>query len=100
MAIEDFQAAEKGKTFTIELVSADHQNKGDVASNKAREWFERDHVDMIGDLVTTSTALAVIPIAKENNLITIVLCAASTPITVSKQISDTNLHYVYDTYVY
>src|SRR5450759_450580 len=53
MAIEDFQAMEKGKSFPIELVSADHQNKGDVASNKAREWFERDKVDMITDLVTT-----------------------------------------------
>src|SRR5258706_9646073 len=98
MAIEDFQAAEKGKTFAIELVSADHQNKGDVASNKAREWFERDHVDMIGDLVTTSTALAVMPIAKEKNRITIVSGAASTPITGGKQCTDTNVHYVYDTY--
>lgn len=98
MAIEDFQAMEKGKAFAIELVSADHQNKGDVASNKAREWFERDQVDMIGDLVTTSTALAVMPIAKEKNRITIVSGAASTPITSSKQCTDTNVHYVYDTY--
>ena len=72
MAIEDFQAQEKGKAFRIELVSADHQNKGDVASNKAREWYERDQVDMITDLVTTSTALAVMPVAKEKNRITMV----------------------------
>lgn len=97
MAIEDFQAMEKGKSFPIELVSADHQNKGDVASNKAREWFERDQVDMITDLVTTSTALAVMPVAKEKNRITIVNGAASTPIT-SKQCTDTNVHYTYDTY--
>ena len=50
---------------------------GDVASNKAREWFERDKVDMIGDLVTTSTALAVMPAAKEKNRITIVNGAAA-----------------------
>ena len=98
MAIEDFQAMEKGKSFPIELVSADHQNKGDVASNKAREWFERDQVDMITDLVTTSTALAVMPVAKEKNRITIVNGAASTPITGSKQCTDTNVHYTYDTY--
>ena len=98
MAIEDFQAMEKGKSFPIELVSADHQNKGDVASNKAREWFERDQVDMITDLVTTSTALAVMPVAKEKNRITIVNGAASTPITSSKQCTDTNVHYTYDTY--
>src|SRR6185369_15362594 len=98
MAIDDFKAMEKGKAFPIELVSADHQNKGDVASNKAREWFERDQVDMITDLVTTSTALAVMPVAKEKNRITIVNGAASTPITGGKQCTDTNVHYTYDTY--
>ena len=97
MAIEDFQAQEKGRAFPIELVYGDHQNKGDVASNKAREWFERDKVDMIGDLVTTSTALAVMPIAKQMNRITIVSGAASTLIT-GKHCTDTNVHYVYDTY--
>ena len=97
MAIEDFQAMEKGKSFPIELVSADHQNKGDVASNKAREWFERDNVDMINDLVTTSTALAVMPVAKEKNRVTIVNGAASTPIT-GKLCTDLNVHYTYDTY--
>jgi branched-chain amino acid transport system substrate-binding protein len=96
MAIEDFQAREK-PGFKIEIISADHQNKGDVASNKAREWFERDNVDMIGDLVTTSTALAVMPIAKEKNRITIVSGAASTTIT-GKACTDLNVHYVYDTY--
>ncbi len=97
MAIEDFQAQEKGRAFPIELVYADHQNKGDVASNKAREWFERDKVDMIGDLVTTSTALAVMPVAKQMNRITIVSGAASSLIT-GKSCTDTNIHYVYDTY--
>ncbi len=97
MAIDDFRALEKGKTFPIELVSADHQNKGDVASNKAREWFERDKVDMITDLVTTSTALAVMPIAKQMNKITMVSGAASTLIT-GKNCTDTNVHYTYDTY--
>lgn len=96
MAIEDFQAREK-PGFKIEIVSSDHQNKGDVASNKAREWFERDNVDMITDLVTTSTALAVMPIAKEKNRITIVNGAASTPIT-GKNCTDLNIHYTYDTY--
>ncbi len=96
MAVEDFQKQAKNP-FKIEIVSADHQNKGDLASNKAREWFERDGVDMIGDLVTTSTALAVMPVAKEKNRITIVAGAASTPIT-GKACTDTNVHYVYDTY--
>jgi branched-chain amino acid transport system substrate-binding protein len=97
MAIDDFKAQEKGKAFPIEMVVADHQNKGDVASNKAREWFERDHVDMITDMVTTSTALAAMPVAKEKNRITIVNGAASTLIT-GKNCTDTNVHYTYDTY--
>ena len=96
MAVEDFQAANK-TPFAVEVLSADHQNKGDVASSKAREWFERDGVDMITDLVTTSAALAVMPIAKEKNRMTIVTGAASTPIT-GAQCTDTNIHYVYDTY--
>jgi branched-chain amino acid transport system substrate-binding protein len=96
MAIEDFLTQEKSP-FKIEIVSADHQNKGDIASSKAREWFERDRVDMITDLVTTSTALAVMPIAKEKNRITIVSGAASTPIT-GKFCTDLNVHYTYDTY--
>jgi branched-chain amino acid transport system substrate-binding protein len=96
MAVDDFLRQEKNP-FKVELVSADHQNKGNVASNKAREWFERDGVDMIGDLVTTSTALAVMPVAKEKNRITIVAGAASTLIT-GKNCTDTNVHYVYDTF--
>ena len=97
MAIDDFKAQEKGKAFPIEMVVADHQNKGDVASNKTREWIERDHVDMITDMVTTSTALAAMPVAKEKNRITIVNGAASTLIT-GKNCTDTNVHYTYDTY--
>jgi len=96
MAVEDFQKQAKSP-FKIEIVSADHQNKGDLASNKAREWFERDGVDMITDLVTTSTALAVMPVAKEKNRITMVSGAASTLIT-GKNCTDTNVHYTYDTY--
>ncbi|MGV3628874.1 MAG: ABC transporter substrate-binding protein [Betaproteobacteria bacterium] len=96
MAIDDFLKQEKNP-FKVELVSADHQNKGDVASNKAREWFERDGVDMIGDLVTSSTALAVMPVAKEMNRVTIVNGAASTNIT-GKACTDLNVHYAYDTY--
>ncbi len=96
MAIDDFLKQEKNP-FKVELVSADHQNKGDVASNKAREWFERDGVDMIGDLVTSSTALAVMPVAKEMNRVTIVNGAASTNIT-GKACTDLNIHYAYDTY--
>jgi branched-chain amino acid transport system substrate-binding protein len=96
MAVKDFVEKEK-PNFKIEIVSADHQNKGDISANKAREWFDRDQVDVIVDLVTTSTALAVMKVAKEKNKITLVSGAASTPIT-NEQCTDTNVHWTYDTY--
>ena len=96
MAVEDFKAKEK-PAFPIEVVYADHQNKGDIASNKAREWFDRDQVDVIVDLVTTSTALAGMKVAKEKNRIALVSGAASTLIT-NEDCNDVTVHYTYDTY--
>jgi len=96
MAIEDFIAKEK-PNFKIEIVSADHQNKADIASNKAREWFEREGVDTATELVTTSTALAVMKVAKEKDRIAIMNGPASTPIT-NEQCNDVSVHYTYDTY--
>lgn len=96
MAIDDFKAQFKPK-FKIETVKFDHQNKGDIAANKAREWFDTDKVDTIVDLVTTSTALAVMEVASQKDKITLVSGAASTPITNDK-CTATNVHWTYDTY--
>jgi branched-chain amino acid transport system substrate-binding protein len=96
MAVEDFTAQAK-PNFKIEVISSDHQNKGDIAANKAREWIDTQKVDVIVDLVTTSTALAVMKVAKEKNKITLVSGAASTPIT-NEECTDTNVHWTYDTY--
>lgn len=96
MAIDDFIAKEK-PAFKIELVSADHQNKGDIAANKAREWVERDKVDTVTELVTTSAALAVMKIAKEKNRIALVSGAASARIT-NEDCNDVTVHWTYDTY--
>jgi len=96
MAVADFVAKEK-PGFKVEVISADHQNKGDIAANKAREWIDTEQVDVIVDLVTTSTALAVMKVAKDKNRITLVSGAASTPIT-NEQCTDTNVHWTYDTY--
>ncbi|HXZ95773.1 MAG TPA: ABC transporter substrate-binding protein [Burkholderiales bacterium] len=96
MAIDDFKAQAK-PGFRIEMISADHQNKGDIAANIAREWFDTKNVDVIVDLVTTSTALAVMKVAKEKNKITLVSGAASTRIT-NEDCTDTNVHWTYDTY--
>ena len=96
MAIDDFVAKEK-PAFKIEMVSADHLNKGDVAANKAREWIERDKVDVVSELVTSSVALAVQKIAKEKNRIALVSGAASTRIT-NEDCNDVTVHWTYDTY--
>ena len=96
MAVDDFIAKEK-PNFKIEVVAADHQNKGDIAANKAREWFEKEQVDMIGDMVTTSTALAGMKIAKEKNKIALISGAASTRIT-NEDCNDVTVHWTYDTY--
>ncbi len=96
MAIDDFMAKEK-PAFKVEMVSADHQNKGDIAANKAREWFEKGGVDVVSELVTTSVALAVQKIAKEKNRIALVSGAASTRIT-NEDCNDVTVHWTYDTY--
>lgn len=95
MAIDDFIANEK-PNFKVEMVTADHQNKADIASNKAREWFERDGVDVASELVTTSVALAVMKVAKEKDKIALVNGSASTAIT-NKECNDVTIHYTYDT---
>lgn len=96
MAIDDFNAKEK-PSFKIEIVSADHQNKGDIAANKAREWFEQGKVDVASELVTTSVALAVQKIAKEKNRIALISGAASTRVT-NEDCNDVTVHWTYDTY--
>ena len=96
MAIDDFIAAEK-PNFKIEMVSADHQNKGDIAANKAREWFEKDKVDTATELVTTSVALAVMKIAKDKNKIALMSGPASTAVT-NENCNDVTVHWTYDTY--
>src|SRR6185437_8907214 len=58
LAVEDFEKQYKPK-FKVEIVSADHQNKPDVGSNIARQWYDTEGVDAIADVPTSSVALAV-----------------------------------------
>jgi branched-chain amino acid transport system substrate-binding protein len=95
MAIEDFGGKVLGKP--IELVTADHLNKPDVAASKAREWFDSDKVDMIADLVTSSVGLAVQLVATEKNKIVMNSGAATAELT-NKNCSPNGVHWAYDTY--
>ncbi|WP_332691982.1 ABC transporter substrate-binding protein [Bosea sp. (in: a-proteobacteria)] len=95
MAVEDFKAADKG--IKVEIVSADHQNKPDVGSTIARQWYDQDGVDAILDVPTSSVALAVNQITKEKNKIHINSGAASSDLT-GKACSPNTIHWTYDTY--
>ena len=79
MAIEDFGDSVLGQK--IEIVSADHQNKPDLASSIARRWYEVEGVDMITELTTSSVALAIQELSKEKKKIDIVVGAATSRIT-------------------
>ncbi|MGE6740480.1 ABC transporter substrate-binding protein [Allorhizobium pseudoryzae] len=95
MAIEDFGGKVLG--VPVEIVDADHQNKPDIASNIARQWFDTNQVDAIMELTTSSVALAVQAIAKEKKKIDIVTGAATTELT-GKQCSPYGFHWAYDTH--
>ena len=95
-AIEDFGPAARG--FNVEVVAADHQNKPDLAVSIARQWIDRDGVDMILDVPTSSVALAVQGVTREKNKIFL----ASGPATVAltgEHCSPSFVHWTYDTYM-
>jgi len=93
MAAEDFGGKVLGKP--IEIISADHQNKADIASNTARKWFDEEKVDVIADLVSSSTAGAVMPVAAEKKRITLLSGPATTAFT-GEKCTAYNVHYTYN----
>ncbi|WP_373413582.1 ABC transporter substrate-binding protein [Ensifer aridi] len=95
MAVEDFGGKVLGAP--VEVVTADHQNKPDIASNIARQWYDTEQVDSIMELTTSSVALAVQAISKEKKKVNIVTGAATTELT-GKQCSPYGFHWAYDTH--
>jgi len=96
MAVEDFNPAAHG--MKVEIVGADHQNKPDVGSNIARQWFDVDKVDVIVDVPTSSVALAVSDVTREKNKVFLVSGAASSDLTGPK-CSPNTVHWTYDTWM-
>ena len=80
------------------MVTGDMQNKPDVGSNLARQWFDVDHVDMIVDVPNSGVALAVNEVAREKNKVFLVSGAASSDLTGPKCSPDT-IHWTYDTWM-
>ena len=95
LAIEDFKAADKG--LKVDVVSADHQNKPDVAINTGREWFDQQGVDLIIDVPNSGIALALSELVKEKNKVFIDLGAAASDLTGAK-CSPNTIHWTYDTW--
>ncbi|MBV0891183.1 ABC transporter substrate-binding protein [Paracoccus sp. Z118] len=95
MAVEDFGGTVQGAP--IEILGADHQNKADIGSTVARQWFDTEQVDAIMDLTTSSVALAVQGIAGEKKRITINTGAGTTEIT-GAACTPYSFHWAYDTH--
>ena len=96
MAIEDSGMAAKG--WKIDLISADHQNKPDIATNIARQWVDVEKVDIFMDVLNSGVALAVNNVVREKNSIMINTGAATSDLT-NSQCSPNTIHWVYDTYM-
>jgi branched-chain amino acid transport system substrate-binding protein len=95
-ALEDFGAVNKG--LNVEVIFADHQNKPDLAVSITRQWFDRDGVDLLLDVPTSSVALAVQSVAREKNKVYINSGAATSALT-GEQCSPNFIHWTYDTYM-
>jgi branched-chain amino acid transport system substrate-binding protein len=95
MAIEDFGAAKKG--MKVEVLVADHQNKPEVGSSIARQWFDVEKVDLIVDVPTSSVALAVNQVAKDKNKVLMVSTGATSDLY-GKACTPNTVHWTYDTW--
>ena len=96
LAVEDFNPSAHG--LKVDIVTGDMQNKPDVGSNLARQWFDVDHVDMIVDIPNSGVALAVSEVAREKNKVLLVSGAASSDLTGPK-CSPNTIHWTYDTWM-
>src|SRR5437867_6590300 len=95
MAVEDFGAA--AKNMKVEVIFADHQNKADVGSNIARQWYDTDKVDVIVDVPNSAVALAVNQLTRDTGRALLVSGAASSDLT-GKACSPNTIHWTYDTW--
>ena len=95
-ALEDFGVS--GKGLNVEVINADHQNKPDLAVSIARQWFDRDGVDMILDVTTSSVALACTE-RREGEEQSLPRISSATAALTGEQCSPNFIHWTYDTYM-
>jgi branched-chain amino acid transport system substrate-binding protein len=95
-ALVDFGIS--GMGFNVEVLSADHQNKPDVGATIARQWIDRDGVDAIVDVPTSSVGLAVNTVCREKNKVMLNSGTGTSDLT-GPQCSPNTIHWTYDTYM-
>ncbi|QUS39651.1 ABC transporter substrate-binding protein [Tardiphaga alba] len=95
MAVED--SGLKAKGWTIDVISGDHQHKPDIGANLARQWFDREKMDMITDVPNSGVALAVNNVVKEKNGVYINSGGGTSDLT-NAQCTPNTIHWTYDTY--
>src|SRR4029079_1504048 len=96
MAVEDSGIEKRG--YKVEIVSADHQNKPDVGSSIARQWYDTDKVDVIVDVPNSGVALAINQLTKEKGKVFLANGPASSDLT-GKACSPNTVHWTYDTWM-
>jgi branched-chain amino acid transport system substrate-binding protein len=94
LALQEFG----NRGFNVELVTADHQNRPDVGVNLARQWFDRDNVDVVTSLASSAVALAVSDLAREKNKVAIATSTATSDLT-GRACNANTIQWVYDTYM-
>jgi branched-chain amino acid transport system substrate-binding protein len=96
MAVEDSGIEKRG--YKVEIVSADHQNKADVGSNIARQWYDVDKVDVIVDVPNSGVALAINQITKDKGKAFLAVGPGTSDLT-GKACSPNTVHWSYDTWM-
>ena len=97
MAVEDYIRASKS-TLKVEVVGADHQNKPDVGSNIARQWYDTEKVDMIADVPTSSIGLAIAKISADKGKLHVNSGSATADLS-GKACNANTIHWAYDTWM-
>ncbi|NKE47225.1 ABC transporter substrate-binding protein [Roseomonas frigidaquae] len=96
LAVKESGITQRG--VTVEVVQADHQNRPDVGSTVVRQWIDRDGIDVVVDVPTSSVALAVNTLVREKNKVFLNSGAATSDLT-GAQCSPNTVHWTYDTYM-
>jgi branched-chain amino acid transport system substrate-binding protein len=96
LAVEDSGIEKRG--YKVEIISADHQNKPDVGSAIARQWYDAEKVDVIVDVPNSGVALAVNQVTKDKGKAFLVSGAASSDLT-GKACTPNTIHWTYDTWM-